>query len=198
MQHFLSNRTVQATSLRSLGNRLEHKAWSLWMDSVAALSGRWWTELGDCPFAYNETASVSHLCSAATHAGLLGLAEYAVTKKRADNRRFGVRGRCDLWLSDHRRSWAFEFKQLNGYSYNQGALDWAMDGARHCARHLRESEADFLVAGVVASMWWHKSSSLQAARPLMLGFARRCDFAWRVSSQDDEHPETYLYFNLVR
>ncbi len=193
-----TNRMIHAEVLRGHRGRIETVLWNHWMNAAATLSDRWWREHGDDPFAYNETASVSHLCSAASVSGLLGLAEYSVTKKWSENRRYSADGRCDLWLSAPGRSWAFEFKQLNCERYSMGALSTAMEAARACAQCVRESEADLRVAGLVASMWWHDPTALKAAGPTMRAFARDCDYAWRIGAVGFEEIETYVFFDIVQ
>lgn len=188
---------IRAEMLRGRRGRVETALWSRWMDQAAALADRWWVEHRDDPFGYNETASVSHLCSGAALGGLLGLAEYVTIKKRSEDRRFAGGGRCDLWLSDRRRSWAFEFKQLAELPYRPRLLEQAMGAAVACARCVREREADGRVAALVASMRWHGSAELETARPIMAAFASRCDYAWRIGTERLDDPETYVYFVLV-
>ncbi|WP_277981168.1 hypothetical protein [Sphingomonas phyllosphaerae] len=192
-----TDRTIRAEMLQGHRGRIENALWGRWIEAAAHLTNRWWCDLEDDPFAYNETASVSHLCSAATASGLLGLAEYASVKKWSGNRRYSAGGRCDLWLSDSSRSWAFEFKQLCCDRYNLGALAASMDAARACARCVRESEADLRVAGLVASMWWQDPAALQSARSTMRTFARDRDYAWRIGAEGVEEPETYVFFDIV-
>jgi hypothetical protein len=64
----------------------------------------------DCPWWYNERASISILAAAAWHAGALALEEFSTTKGR---RRTGSErpGRCDLKIWMKRNQFAFEAKQ---------------------------------------------------------------------------------------
>ncbi|MGN6094229.1 MAG: hypothetical protein ACTHOL_17910, partial [Luteibacter jiangsuensis] len=82
------------------------------MEMAAVMAERFLRDFEDDPFCYNETASVSLLCSAAAGADMLALAEYCVWKKSSEDGRKSVRGRCDLWIGNEESTWAIEFKQV--------------------------------------------------------------------------------------
>lgn len=83
---------------------LETRMWGEWLSAAGKLSDDFADGREDDPFGYNETASVSLLCSAAATTGWVGLAEYALTKRAAEDRRRSAPGRCDLYLLTPARS----------------------------------------------------------------------------------------------
>ena len=115
----------------------EARIWDHWMSCGAAYAERYFAEASeDDPFAYNETASVSHLAAAAALAGYLGMAEWSTDKKsRLDRRRKGY-GRSDLWLCAEGSTWCFEFKQVRGGSAGPKRLSNGMERAVECVHNL--------------------------------------------------------------
>src|SRR5690349_242338 len=73
---------------------IEARLWPRWMKAADTLVSRF-AHFDDDPFSYNETASVSLLCSAATRCGYLAFAEYATTKRGRKDKRERGHGRCD-------------------------------------------------------------------------------------------------------
>lgn len=176
----------------------EYAAWTRWLQTAAALTGRFATELADDPFAYNETASVSLLASAATMAGYLSLAEFGVTKGHRSDRRISADGRCDLWVATESTSWGFEFKQIRPERLTGlRALQSAMAEAVECAKCLRSDEADKRVAGLIVSLYWlDKSNEYSEYEPFRI-FALECDYAWAISSDDGVYSDTLLFFEFT-
>ena len=134
--------------------RIESEIWDSWFRRAATVR-RQFVEFEDDPLSYNETASVSLLCSAASRAGLLGLAEYSVTKLGKKDKRLHVSGRADLWVFDPatNRSWGLEFKQIfpraNG---GISVIKTAFDRARQDANCINAQEADFRVAALMVAV----------------------------------------------
>ena len=120
-----------------------YRGWKPWLGAAAALVKRYNDELDDDPFAYNETASVSLLASAAAQVGYLGLAEFGVTKGHRTDRRLAVDGRCDFWMAGQTTNWGFEFKQRNPTDRVPTSMPLrGMEEAMVAARCLRHDEAD--------------------------------------------------------
>ncbi|MFN3558897.1 MAG: hypothetical protein ACK4UQ_06375 [Brevundimonas sp.] len=185
-------------TLISDARTIEYRTWSKWMRSAAALASRFHDEVdGDDPFAYNETASVSHLTAAATRAGYLALAEFTTTKKAASDRRRHAHGRADFWLGVQGRSWAFEFKQISNGRATAGNLNKHMQAALSCARCIKEWEADHAVAGLIVPIKLTGTTASQKAEVALRELATTCDHAWRIHGAP-LGAETYLFFRYCR
>ena len=125
------------------GNFTEAKVWQSWMEETAKASNKFMDFNVDRdgvpvdPFSYNEAASISHLVTGATKAGMVSLAEY-VTEKAGKDRRFNDRyGRADFWLSDaNNRHWEFEFKQPYVQMSSNSRLEKMMGASRKDALKL--------------------------------------------------------------
>jgi hypothetical protein len=175
----------------------EFLAWDPWLSAAARLVGRFDDELDDDPLAYNETASVSLLASAATQVGYLGLAEFSVTKGSKADRRKSAKGRCDLWIASDTRTWGFEFKQRAPQKITDAIWLKAMDEAKACARCLRQSEADERVAGLIVSLYWHEQDDLARARSAMRELAACCHYAWELKGRGQVASDTFFFFDVV-
>ncbi|MEC5293006.1 hypothetical protein VSX64_20280 [Aurantimonas sp. C2-6-R+9] len=167
------------------------------MSQAAKLADRFSRELdGDDPFAYNETASVSVLASAAACSGFLALAEFATTKRAARDRRQKARGRSDFWMMGDGRAWAFEFKQITGGGITSRRLDRKMTAAIDCAKSIHERDANMAVAGLIVSLSYFEPAEAATARKVLSDFKNERDFAWKIGSRDKEQ-ETYLFFDVA-
>ncbi|WP_133244750.1 hypothetical protein [Caulobacter radicis] len=167
------------------------------MEAACSLGQRFYNELeGDDPFAYNETASVSHLTAAASLSGYLALAEFATAKKARHNRRLRASGRSDFWLCSNKRSWAFEFKQITYGPLTSPKLRAKMEEAEQCARCICEADADLAVAGLIVSTYWQDWPINHDTLRSIEGFSKHCDFAWRLETAPEAF--TYMFFNVRR
>jgi hypothetical protein len=190
---------MSAARIRKLqgdARTLEAEVWSKWLRATGKLVDRFVDELGDDPFAYNETATVSVLCSGAALAGGLSLAEYALTKRAERDRRKSAPGRCDLYMLTPGRSWGFEFKQLFPYGVPKKRLETAWDAARRCASCLPTTEADHRVAALVVSLYRLPEAKQDTARDALREFAPRADYAWELQSSTNDHADTFFYFDM--
>lgn len=185
-----------ARHIRGRSNSVERKEWQRWLDSAANLAARFWHELCEDPFAYNETASVSLLSAAAARIGYLGLAEFNVTKKSRRDRRCKARGRSDFWMTSDRREWSFEFKQITDGPITSRRLRAKMKAAADCVAHLRRYGAEHMVAGLVVSLYWVDEEATREAKKRLRAHAAACDHAWIVKA-DREAPDTFLFFDIV-
>lgn len=185
-------------------NTLEYKAWSEWLDAADALTRRYCRAMEeDDPFAYNETASVSILASAAACAGYVGLADFSTRKASRENRAHGP-GRSDFWMEAEGRAWAFEFKQWMPVTAPRKRLVSHMAAAERCAKTIVRSRSDGVIAGLIVPLYWIKEGKrstsevvLQRARTNLEAFASECDFAWTVGGAGGAR-ETWLLFKIVR
>jgi hypothetical protein len=173
---------------------VEAQIWEEWLCATAKLCDKFAEDHGDDPLAYNETASVSLLCSAAASRGWLGLAEYALTKRAAEDRRRSAPGRCDLYLLTPTRSWAFEFKQLFPWGVPRRRLQTAWDAARRCAECLPLQEADARVAGLMVSLYHMPVVRRAQAQEKMRNFANAVDYAWELGSRSKYNADTFFFF----
>jgi hypothetical protein len=179
-------------------NSLEYRLWSPWMEAASELADRFIDlDPDDDPFAYNETASVSFLCTAAGQAGYIALAEYATTKKAMKDHRRSAPGRCDLWLHAEQVEWAFEFKRLFPRQFPRKRLDTAWNAAMGCAGCLRKDAADRRVGGLIVSLYWMEEQIRERTRGLARSFAKECDLAWEITTKRAVAPDTFLMFGLV-
>lgn len=180
--------------LRGDERTLEAQIWEEWLRAATKLGDKFAKDLGDDPLAYNETASVSLLCSAAATRGWLGLAEYALTKRAPEDRRRSAAGRCDLYLLTPTRSWAFEFKQLFPFGVPARRIQTAWDAARRCAECLPLQEADARVAGLVVSLYHMPVLRRAQAQDKMRNFANVVDYAWELRSRSEYNADTFFFF----
>lgn len=136
------------------GRRSEAEIWTKWLAKVPQIRSAFSKMIDDDPLLYNETASVGVLASAATRAGMLGLAEYSAVKRGSGRGRPHAYGRCDLWLGDPdaNMSWAFEFKQLFCPASARGtSIAAALERACEDVRKVHPLEADRLFGGLLVS-----------------------------------------------
>lgn len=173
---------------------LEAKVWGVWLQAARRLCENFANDLEDDPLGYNETASVSLLCSAAATIGWLGLAEYALTKKAVEDRRRAAPGRCDLYLLTPARSWAFEFKQLFPFGVPRRRLQTVWDAARRCAECLPLQEADARVAGLIVSLYHMPVPYRGRAREALHSFAQRAAYAWELRSSSQHNADSFFLF----
>lgn len=133
------------TALKGDQTSKEYLAFSRWLACADQLRTIWQVaDPIDCPFSYNETASMSFLCCAAGRANYLAIADYAVRKTKGA-------GRCDLWVSDDHAEWAFEFKQDAPHrpSFSRTLRIWKQ--AKACAAELIVEKSISRYAGLVSS-----------------------------------------------
>lgn len=198
---------ARAKFLKGDRRRLEYQVWTKWLDSASKLANRFSKATDDDdPFAYNETASVSILASAAHCAGFVALAEFSTDKAAAKGAKSQRRGRSDLWMQADGKSWAFEFKQFNpiGAASPSGRLQKYMDMAKTCADVILRKDADCTVAGLIWPLYWIGQSNLRdfedriarAEQRLGQFIEDECDYAWRIDGVAGA-PPTYLLFKLV-
>jgi hypothetical protein len=172
----------------------EYQAWQSWMDEAAALTARFAEEWEDDPFAYNETASVSALCSAAVGAGYLALAEFMQLKRAKNDRRSYAQGRWDLWLATKNYQWGIEFKQVHT-RFTPARLEAALTEATNCARLINKNDTNRRVGCLIATLP-EKTAKKTRSRLNLEEFSFNCDYAWRIDLKDDCR-ETYIYFRYV-
>lgn len=172
----------------------EYKLWQPWMNEAAHLTHRFASVWDDDPFAYNETASVSALCSAAVSAGYLALAEFMQLKRaKADGRSFAP-GRWDLWLATENYQWGLEFKQVST-RFTQGRLENALSEATLCANKINKNDTNRRLGCLIATVP-QDSLKRDKARQNLESFSSECDYAWRIDLNDNVR-ETYLFFRYV-
>lgn len=192
----------------------EFRSWSKWLKKAGVLFDRYIDCVDDDdPFAYNETASVAFLASAAALAGHSALAEYSVTKieaAKADRRKLKDRerhGRGDLWLHADGEFWAFEFKQRNsvGLSRANGRLESLFKEAENCATQVNRKREGIPVAGLIVSLFFIRDAKHQtepdrvaeAAAVEIERFARKVNlFCWKIEPPEGRRP-TYLLFKAL-
>lgn len=192
----------------------EFKIWSKWLSGAGVLLDRYVDCVDDDdPFAYNETASVAFLASAAALAGHCALAEYSVTKidaAKADKRKLQDRerhGRGDLWLHAEGQYWAFEFKQRNsvGVSRADGRLGSLFKKAVNCAKKVKRKQEGTPVAGLIVSLFFIEDAKdttepdrvAKAAAAEIERFAREEKlYCWKIEPPDRRRP-TYLLFRVL-
>lgn len=189
-------RPVTATRIKGHAGSVEVRVWQQWFDETARLIERFDAEDDDDPFAYNETASVSLLCSAAARIGCLALAEFAAQKRGAKDGRTRSNGRADFWMRDRARDWSFEFKQITYGSITLGRLRTKMAEADACAGKLMRYGPEHLISGLIVPLYYHETDKRGKAREKLEAFKDECAFAWHLAAPDDG-PETFLFFNQV-
>lgn len=172
----------------------EYKAWQGWMDEAARLTCRFATVWDDDPFAYNETASVSALCSAAIAAGYLALAEFMQLKRAKTDGRSFAPGRWDLWLATDTYQWGIEFKQVST-RFTNNRLTTALSEATLCAKKINKNDTNRRIGCLIATVPQH-SLRKDRSRRVLETFANKCDYAWRIDLKDNVR-ETYLFFRYV-
>ena len=172
----------------------EYEAWTSWLTEAVRLAHEF-SEVEDDPFAYNETATVSLLTAAAAKADMLALAEYVSRKKRRDDRRSNIPGRCDLWLYDNSTSWAFEFKQkfYQGGQHKVETLSGWLDEACDDASRLSEFEATKRFGALVISCRDAVEIDRRFERNLV-EFAKNVHFAWLLDPDTVHASRTYILF----
>lgn len=192
----------------------EYPEWSNWLAKAAKLVDRHISCVDDDdPFAYNETASVALLASAAALAGHVALAEYSVTKIDAEKASSGKlkkrkrNGRGDLWLHAGGQDWAFEFKQRNsvGVSRANGRLQSLLNDAERCAKQIYQKKEGTPVAGLIVSLYFiedvkpknAKDRLAEAAAFEIERFAKEQDLlCWKITPPEGRRP-TYFMFRSV-
>lgn len=190
--------------------KAEYTIWSSWLAKAAKLVDRHISCVNDDdPFAYNETASVALLASAAALAGHVALAEYSVTKidsEKASSGKLKKRernGRGDLWLHAKGRDWAFEFKQRNsvGVSRANGRLKSHFDAAEKCAKKINGEEGT-PVAGLIVSLFFiedvededDKDRVAKDAASEIERFAKEQDLlCWKITPPEGRRPTYFLF-----
>nr|WP_321527014.1 hypothetical protein [uncultured Cohaesibacter sp.] len=180
--------------------REEYRTWKKWIDKALVIRKRYHNYVEDDDlFAFSEVTSVGNLLSAANMAGFIALTEYATPKRSKPDRRKKSWGRADLWISNSKRSWSFEFKQMQKTQFSSVVLASKLDKARGDARNISEDEADMRIGGLIASTFFcHKEERLR--------YNERCEQfaletddvhqAWAIKAGNDD-PATYLYFSVV-
>ena len=186
----------------------EARIWNEWMKQAAVLSDRYYGEgWEDDPFAYNETASVSHLAAAAALAGFVGLAEWSTSKKNRLDGRKKSQGRNDLWLRAENYTWSFEFKQIRGSSVGPKRLVNAHADAVSNAKQIKSADANAAAAAVILSLAWWQDDERAKIRDRVEKFVRgpndRPLYCWKIvgpkNVDEDLMPcETYIIFDVVK
>jgi hypothetical protein len=190
----LSQQPFEVQRLHRRLDTPEHAAWVPWIETVAALAGRYCAEIEDDPFAYNETTSVGFLSGAAISAGFHSLVEFCAAKRLRTDRRRSVRGRFDLWLGSPDQDWAIEAKQLTPRRYlNDRQLETALSSAVECARDLPMTAARSRFGLLVVSLFYYPNGTTE----ILSSFGHRCHCAWRLGSNNDDAADTYLFFDRV-
>ncbi len=186
--------TVGAEKLKGNETRREYRCFQPWLDHAALLAERFYRECDDDPFAYNETASVSLLCSAAIASGQLALAEFAQEKRGLGRGRPYVGGRWDMWMGSDRFQWGLEFKQIKT-RFMPDRLEQGLAAAWSCARAIERTHADQRLGCLIASPRGEGAVYHRALANLE-AFAEGCDYAWRIDAGDG-HCRTFLFFRTV-
>jgi hypothetical protein len=189
------SKRVTAEFLHGKRTTREYKAWQPWMDEAAQLTARFALEWEDDPFAYNETASVSALCSAAISAGHLALAEFMQLKRAKLDGRSYAHGRWDLWLATKNYQWGIEFKQIRT-RFPHYRLKTALNDAVDCAKKINKNDTDRRVGCLIATLPEDKNKK-DKARSNLERFAEECAYAWRIDLKDDSR-KTYIFFQYVQ
>jgi hypothetical protein len=190
-------RTVTVERIYGSSRRVEANAWQKWLEEAAKLIERFDCDETDDPFAYNETASVSLLASAAARIDALALAEFSVTKRgRLDGRRRS-NGRADFWMRMPKgRAWSFEFKQITYETITIDNLHMQMNEANTCASKLISYGPDYRVAGMIVPLYYVDQAERGRSRERLYAFKSECDFVWHLHAPDDG-PETFFFFNMM-
>lgn len=175
---------------------IESRIWSKWIRAADSLVSAF-AEVDEDPFGYNETASVSLLCSAAARCGYLALAEYATTKRGREDKREKARGRCDLYVQAGGRDWEFEFKQYFPWSVPRQRLGSWWDRAVESAKCLRNDGADHAVAGLIVNFYGLEGQNCERARSVLVGFAAQRQYAWHLSSRHPDVTDTFIFMERV-
>lgn len=175
---------------------MEARIWPKWMRAVDSLVVRF-GDYDDDPFGYNETASVSLLCSAAARCGYLALAEYATTKRGREDKRQKARGRCDLYLLAEERDWEFEFKQFYPWSVPRRRLSSWWDAAIASAECLRRDGAGHAVAGLVVNFYNVTAEDEDRARSVLVQFAATRQYAWHLRSRHTAVSDTFIFMEKM-
>lgn len=186
---------IRAEKLSGKESTREYRYFQPWLDRAAEITREFATTYDDDPFAYNETASVSLLCSAAVSAGYLALAEFIQNKRARFDHRRHVPGRWDLWLATDNWQWGLEFKQLRG-RFTPERLASTMQEATACARAIARVETNCRMGVLIASLR-SDTPRRDRARTNLRDFAAMVDHAWLIDVEDDDR-ETYFFFRYVQ
>ena len=194
---FLTHEEPKMIRCLSIDKRtLEFRFWPKWMMAVEDLASDF-AKVSDDPFGYNETASVSLLCSAAARCGYLALAEYATTKRGRDDKRERAAGRCDMYLLAENHDWEFEFKQFYPWSVPRRRLDSWWGAAVDSARCLDGSGAERSIAGLVVNFYNLEPKHYDRARSVLIEFATKRQFAWHLTSRQASVTDTFIFMERV-
>jgi hypothetical protein len=174
----------------------ESRIWPKWMGSADQIVSAF-AELDDDPFGYNETASVSLLCSAAARCGYLALAEYATTKRGRDNKKKSAPGRCDLYLDAQGHDWEFEFKQFFPWSVPRRRLQSWWGKAVESAECLRKDGARHLIAGLLVNFYNLPADQHDRGRTVLGEFAKQRQFAWHFPARSHAVTDTFLFLERI-
>lgn len=170
----------------------EYRIFQSWMDRAATIAFDFAEEYEDDPFAYNETASVSLLCSAAIAQGYLALAEFIQLKRARHDKRKKASGRWDLWFAAEGRQWGMEFKQIKS-RFTAGRIASAMKEAVDCAKDIVKKDTDQRMGCLIAS----DTPLVDRARENLVLFSKHCDFARKIDIEGDSR-ETYIFLDYVK
>jgi hypothetical protein len=184
---------IVAELLHGNRSRKEYLCFQPWLDKAAQLTADFARDYDDDPFAYNETASVSLLCSAAVAHGYLALAEFMQLKRARHDRRSYAPGRWDLWVAANKYQWGIEFKQIRS-RFMPDRIEAAMEEARACAVDIVKNHTDRRMACLIASLR-SDSPNRDRARKNLTEYNGSA-YAWRIDLNDDDR-ETYLFFDYV-
>lgn len=182
--------------LKQHKGRLETRLWERWFKAVGRTRKAFHKAIADDPFAYNETAAVGTLASAASSCGFLALAEYVCLKRGVDKLSRRVHGRADLWVHDPEidRSWSFEAKRIVcRAAVRRETLSNLMSLACAEANRMTDWESDASY-GMVLVITPDGSPSAELCATLE-GFADACTFACRLGGGTRA---AYLYLRQVR
>lgn len=185
---------VGAEKLKGNETHREYRYFQSWLDHAALLAERFYRECDDDPFAYNETASVSLLCSAAMASGQLALAEFTQEKRGIGRGRRYVRGRWDMWMGTDRFHCGLEFKQIKT-RFTADRLEQVMAAAVRCAAAIEKTHTDRRLGCLIATPRGEGAMHRRALANLE-AFAQECDYAWRIDAGDG-HCRTFLFFRYV-
>lgn len=177
-----------------------------WLNREMAKSWKW----KDCPWWYNERASISTLAGAVWSAGGIALEEYASRKRRGSG---NSHGRCDMYFCMEHKEYVAEAKQcwLNAGSQAgdmsvpvKDCIVQACNDAKNNRPDLQGGEAllgiTFVVPRIPQSDLENEvvGERIKKVQDTLLGFARkeRCALAWifpRNSRTLKAKDDNYLY-----
>lgn len=175
---------------------VESRVWPRWMTAVDNLVSKF-AGLDDDAFGYNETASVSLLCSAAARCGYLALAEFTTRKRGPQDKRERQAGRCDMYLFADGRDWEFEFKQFYPWSVPRSRLQKWWNDAVACAKCLERDGADHAVAGLIVNFHNLEVEDHVRARKALTRFAAERRYAWHLEPCHTTVSDTFIFMERV-